>query len=438
MAEVIVQPTDNLQALATAHPAGTVFRLPSLMVGQTVVPKDDQQFLPQGDRALLRGDGAEFAIGGRLGGQTGDRVVIRGLEITGYKPLRQQAAVRGFGEAFGWLVENCDIHHNANVGIGMSQGWIVRRCFIHHQGTLGMGGNGTNLLVEDCTLTANNTEKVDPGWEGGATKFAHADGLVVRRCWFNANYGMGLWTDGNIRNITVEDCEAYDNLGPGIFIEISHQAVLRRNRLDGNGHGTTGIDACDILIATSDGIEVCENEAGGIGLKNTDRSASAGGPYRLADVLVRDNLFRPRKLMGWYDQTGKASGIRFERNRYDLTSPNARLFRTSTAVFMDFAEWQTVYPTEMLYQEEPPVIVKPEKPAGIEVWRSIFVPPVEGAERYELQRKVEGVWEAVYDYENERLNDDPTHPQLDDAERGRYRVRAVNSAGVSPWSYLLV
>jgi parallel beta-helix repeat protein len=315
------------------------------------------------------------------------------------------------------------------VGIGMSSGWTVRRCLIHHQGTLGMGGNGTGLLVEDCVLHDNNTEKVDPGWEGGATKFAHVDGLTVRRCRVFSNYGMGLWTDGNIRNIVVEDCLAYRNLGPGIFIEISHQAVVRRNQLGGNGYGTTGIDACDILIATSDGVEVYECDAGTIGLKNTDRSSSAGGPYRLADVLVRDNIFRPTKMMGWYDSVGNATGIRFERNKYDLANPNYSLFRINNQS-LNFAGWRLEYPTEMLFQEEPSVIVKPGKPTGLEAVRGVTWDAVPGADTYRVEyRTKDGLWVPIADSET---CDVPLQ------ERGRYRVRAVNSAGVSAWSYLLV
>lgn len=347
---VIITPGQSIQAAVDANPAGTTFVIRGTHHGQQVVLpyKNDLSFIGEED-AVLIGDGQEHAFTGKTGQQTGDRIRLSSMEITGYAPPRQEGVIQGFGEAWDWTLEGLDIHHNANVGIRGSQGWQVLRCHIHHQGSMGVGGG---RLYEDCEIDHNNTEPVDPSWEGGGSKWVWSDETVVRRCFIHDNYGPGLWTDGNIRNILFEHNRVWDNYGPGIFTEISRDALIHDNDVRRNGFGYTGwIDGSGILVGDSANIEVYGNTVlwnnDGIAGKHTNRGSGAYGEYTLKNLHVHDNIIGMN-----HGQTGivwnppgtpddPSWGNRFERNSYILKGKEKH-FRWGSNL-LTFPEWQTVH-----------------------------------------------------------------------------------------------
>ena len=437
MGQIIVQPGDNLQALVTANPAGTVFLIRGEHHGQSVTPKDDQQFI--GEQAVLVGDGREFAFSGVKGGNGGKRVVLRGLEIRGYTPAAQSAAVRPFGYAHDWILEDLSVHDNANWGVQVDSGWQVRRCLIYRNGTLGVGGGG-DALIEDCSIYGNNTSGADSHWEAGGTKFVYADGLTIKDCRVFENDGPGIWFDGHTDDAFIVGNWVEDNRGPGIDWEINGAALIEGNTCYGNGTDPNWADDYDlggggILIIDSAHVIIRNNvlldNAGGIGLVDDARSNRSSWPD-LEFIEVSGNRIRyAQRKHGVAIASGRpalSSSVVFQNNQYEVT-PSRVGFRVGD-VSMNLAGWTQRYPTDKLYEQpvEPP-LVRPAKPVIFGVERSILWQPVPDADFYRVQVMTDEGWLTFADTEQHEITV---------GARGRYRLRAMNGAGGSAWTTLLV
>ncbi|NIA25561.1 MAG: hypothetical protein GWP04_08310 [Gammaproteobacteria bacterium] len=322
---VEVFPGDSLQGLVDAY---TFVIKAGVHRGQQVVPKDGDVFVGESG-AVLSGEGvAEFAFGaGGVG------VTVTGLVIEKYATPTQEGVIRAGGGAADWVVSDNEIRYNGGTGIRAGSGWRVSGNYVHHNGQLGVFGAGGGIVIEGNEIAFNNTENVDSHWEAGGSKFVHTVNLVVRGNYVHDNKGPGLWTDGNNIYTLYENNRVVDNYGPGIDHEISHDAVIRNNVVEGNGFGWTGwVDGAGILVNTSLNVEVYGNTVrynnDGIAAIHTDRSASTTtyGPYALKNLWVHDNV-----IVMNAGQTGVVTTTsdpvfgaewnnRFDRNTYTLGS----------------------------------------------------------------------------------------------------------------------
>ena len=199
------------------------------------------------------------------------------------------------GGAYDWLVEDNEIRRNGGVGIAAGPGWLVIDNYVHHQGQLGVAGSGDAITYEGNEIAFNNTDNLDPGWEAGGSKFVHTTNLVLRDNYVHDNKGPGLWLDGNNIYALYEGNRIVDNYGPGIDHEISYDAVIRNNWVEGNGFGVQGwIDGAGILIGDSSNVQIYDNTVlwnnDGIAGKHTGRGSGDYGPYQLKNLWVHDNV----------------------------------------------------------------------------------------------------------------------------------------------------
>jgi parallel beta-helix repeat protein len=282
---------ESIQGAVDAYPAGTTFVIGAgVHRGQSVVPKDGDVFVGESG-AVLSGEGVtEFAFGAG-----GKGVTVRGLVIEKYATPTQAGVIRAGGGATGWVVEDCEVRYNGGTGIRAGAGWRVSGNFVHHNGQLGVFGAGGGIVVEDNEIAFNNTENVDSHWEAGGTKFVHTKNLVVRGNYVHDNKGPGLWTDGHNIYTLYENNRVMDNFGPGIDHEISHDAVIRNNVVEGNGFGWTGwVDGAGILVNTSSNVEVYGNTVrfnnDGIAGIHTSRGSDELGARELKNLWVHDNV----------------------------------------------------------------------------------------------------------------------------------------------------
>jgi hypothetical protein len=149
---------------------------------------------------------------------------------------------------------------NSGHGISVGTGSRVRNCDVHHNGQLGIGGNGNDIRIEGNRIWSNNIYGFDPGWEAGGVKIAESDGVTFRGNHVYDNKGIGLWCDGDCRNVVYEENLVENNQWNGIFHEISFKAVVRNNVLRHNHRGDRGWfwDA-EIVLAASQDVEVSGN-----------------------------------------------------------------------------------------------------------------------------------------------------------------------------------
>lgn len=461
MADLTVTPSDDLAALARSKPAGTRFLLqPGTYRQGSIQPKDDQQFVAQGE-VIFDGDGTRpFAFGGVKGGTGGKRVRLQGFTVQHYCPEDfQSAAIRPFGYAHDWTLLNLRVQDNRHRGIQVDSGWHVIGCQVLRNGCLGIGGGG-DALIEDCEIAHNNTEGHDSHNEGGGAKFVYSDELRVENCWVHHNDGPGIWFDGHSTNAQILGNTVWDNHGPGIDYEINAGALIEDNTCQGNGSDPNWADDWElsgggIVIIDCSGVTIRNNtildNQGGVGLVDDNRSGRGSWP-NLENIDIYGNLIRyAQRKSGIAIASGRPSlsgTVRFGDNRYDVDP--ARVGFRIAGSNLNFTAWQARWTGERLDTEQeeqgmsqfgaiaglsvtgvkgPAPVVKPGKPTDLIAQRSISWCVVPGATSYVVQRKIGTDWTLLHTIDGLGMGV---------PARGRYRVRAVNAAGAGPWAYLLV
>lgn len=339
---VTILPGDDIQAIVSAHPEGTLFFIRAgRHVGQSIRPKNGMSFVGE-PGAILDGDGAtRYAFDG---GNGADDVSIRGLVIERYAPPPQDGAVMAKGTQR-WLVENNEIRYNTaqvshrgcraadgcgGMGIKIGDGMVARGNSLHHNDEYGIGGNGDGVLVEGNEIAFNNFRgAVRVGFGAGGTKFVRTRELVVRGNHVHDNQGNGIWMDIENVSAVVEDNRVENNSGNGIMFEISYGAVIRNNYVAGNGFtNPRWLYGAGIFVSSSSDVEIygntVENNARGITAVVQNRGFGSMGRYEVRNLYVHDNFITMDT--GW---TGLGQNVgdnsyftdknnRFERNEYRI------------------------------------------------------------------------------------------------------------------------
>jgi parallel beta-helix repeat protein len=224
---------------------------------------------------------------------TAPNVLIRNLTVEKYASVAQKGAIHGWGS--GWIVEDCEVRLNSGAGIWIGAGGRVRGCDVHHNGQLGIGGRGSDLLVENNDIRANNTHGFDFEWEAGGLKMARSEHVVLRGNRVRDNVGPGLWCDIECRDVLYENNVVENNADAGIFHEISFRGVIRNNVVRHNGTAGKGwLWGDDILVSASQDVEVYGNSVtvspGRCGIMLVDQGRNDHGPfYKTRENRVHDN-----------------------------------------------------------------------------------------------------------------------------------------------------
>ena len=273
----------------------------------------------------------EVAFKGQVSG-----ISITGLVIEKYANPAQVGAIDTRNDPSGktngsnWVIANNEVRNTHGVGIKATNGSQVIGNYVHHNGQMGLGGGGgSGMLVADNEISYNNAAGYEWGWEGGGTKFAKSRDLVIRNNYSHHNGGPGLWTDIDNINTLYEGNRVMHNDGMGIFHEISYDAVIRNNYLEGNGSGHSDwLWGAGIVVAASRNVEVHGNEvvnnADGIAGIQQNRGSGAHGPYEVSNLNVHDNtVTMTGGHTGFVQDIGDDSYFtsrnnRFSNNRFTL------------------------------------------------------------------------------------------------------------------------
>ncbi len=345
-ARVAVFPGDSIQSAVNANPEGTTFLIKAgVHRRQEVVPKDGNVFVGEPGAVLTGEDVTEYAFRG-----TAVRVTIRNLVVEHYNSPSADYPIKCSSAGY-WTVEGNEIRYNAHIGLGAGPRWVVRNNFIHHNGQMGIFAAGEDILIEGNEIAFNNTDGHNSQWEAGGTKFVYTIRLTVRNNYVHDNAGPGLWTDINNIHTLYEGNRVIGNHGPGIFHEISYDAVIRNNLVEGNGYGWTAwVNGAGILVANSPNVEVYGNTVrynndGIAGIQGArDQADARYGPWELKGLWVHDNM-----IMMEVGETGIVRGTadpvwspewgnRYDYNTYTL-SGTARYYRWN-ADARTATEWQ--------------------------------------------------------------------------------------------------
>lgn len=347
-------------AIDTAGAYGTIGISSGTYYGFNVIPHTGQTFTGLGN-VTLNGNGTEDHA------FSGDAlyVTIRNLEITNYDNPPQHGAIQGrdLGEDWyeepyqgpgGWIVEECEVHHNAGAGIALGYNdATISRCNIHHNRQIGIVISwGYNQSAVDNEISYNNyLVDYDWGWEAGGSKFWETHNLRLARNYVHDNHGPGLWADHGNADTIYEDNDVIDNYGPGIFHEISYECIVRNNVIRGNGLAYAGVWlwGAGIQIANAGLAQIYDNtlENNGNGICFTEQ----GRGYGPLSGNVYNNYINNSGGTGAasdqpYDPPGPFS---FYGNTYDNTS--VWYWNDSER---DLEYWQQYFPNDGEQPVEPP------------------------------------------------------------------------------------
>lgn len=188
-------------------------------------------------------------------------VSIQNLIIEKYANPAQIGAIYASGP--NWILDHCEIRLNHGTGVKVGDNMKVLNSYIHHNGQLGLGSAGSaDILIEHNEIAFNNYAGYAYAWEAGGTKFALANGLIVRDNYVHDNEGPGLWSDFDDVNALYENNKTARNRVAGILYEVSSKAIIRNNTIDQDGYRPEGSNlwyGAGILIANSSDVEVYGN-----------------------------------------------------------------------------------------------------------------------------------------------------------------------------------
>ncbi|WP_378410424.1 right-handed parallel beta-helix repeat-containing protein [Rhodocytophaga aerolata] len=283
----------------------------------------------------------EISVSRRAFGGNAKGVAIRGLVVEKYAIPGHMGAIGDQYPGEGWIIENNEIRLNHGKGLSASHNAIIRGNYIHHNGQMGMTANGKNILVENNEIAYNTLKEIGYNWEheGGGTKFAYTDSLVVRNNYVHHNWGPGLWTDIKNKDALYEGNICTDNLASGIFHEISYSAIIRHNYVARNAT----VHGAQLFLSTSSDVEIHHNEVvvdqksgDGIIVRQSKREVDGVPIYGINNYVHHNTItyFATNKRSGaWADYEAdtfwKKGNNRFNYNTYFIKDAEAHCWEWS-------------------------------------------------------------------------------------------------------------
>jgi parallel beta-helix repeat protein len=276
-------------------------------------------------------------------------VTVRNLIVEKYAIPAQFGAIGDQYPGQAWTVQNNEVRFNHGIGIRVSDNSQVLDNYTHDNGQMGMGGNGKNILVQGNEIAHNiDYAGIACWWECGGFKFAFTDTLTIRGNSSHDNVGPGMWTDLDNIHTIYENNTVANNTGPGIFHEISYDAIIRGNTLKNNGAFAPDdwFWNGQIQISTSQNVEIygnfievnSMNNGNGIMLiqQNRTNDPCSFGPCKVANTYVHDNHITVTGNR-WHGATGAAQDFiaygdiyfnnnRFESNHYHVPDVNSAAY----------------------------------------------------------------------------------------------------------------
>jgi parallel beta-helix repeat protein len=223
----------SIQEVADSQPTGArIYIEAGTHYRQTVVPKGGQQFVGE-PGAVMDGVGVTgYAFTG-----SANNVTISGLEIKNYTSGTDKGAIHASGS--GWLIDDCNVHHNEWVGVSIRGGSTISNSTIVYNDSHGVfvdGGSGAT--VEDNEIAFNNIDQPPSSTtveNAAGAKFHATTNLTVRSNYVHDNRGRGLWTHQDNVGTLYDGNTINDNWWAGIFHDRSGTMVVTDNAISGNG-----------------------------------------------------------------------------------------------------------------------------------------------------------------------------------------------------------
>ncbi len=270
---------------------------------------------------------AQFAFYGTAGG-----VQIENLIVQEYASLAQTGAVGGYKDGANWIVSHVESRWNHGTGISLGPGGQILNSYSHNNGQMGVAiVDGANSSVVSNEISWNNYAGYSTTWEAGGSKFWMTTNLVVESNYVHDNNGNGLWTDCDNVGTLYEHNTVTNNAGAGILHEISYNAVINNNTVEGNNTATDStLWNSQIVLANSQNVEVYGNTVevaadggNGVGLINEQRGTGTQGVWAAANNSIHNNTITylgagGSSVLMTYSGGPSATGNHFDYDKYVL------------------------------------------------------------------------------------------------------------------------
>lgn len=268
-------------------------------------------------------------------------VTITGLIVEKYANPAQHGAIdnrynNSDAGADNWVISNNEVRLNHGVGIKVGKNARVEGNNVHHNGQLGVGAIGSGSVFDGNEIAHNGQIPFYVDWERGGTKFAETTNIQLINNYVHHNDGPGLWADLNAKDMLFANNTIIGNTKAGIYYEISYDAVIRDNYLEGNGLGfDPWLWGGGIVISSSPNVQIygntLVNNGDGIGAVEQDRSRDPArfGPLVIANLHVHHNTVTMSQGLSGVAQDHGSTAIftsrnnRWENNTYNLSSGNS-------------------------------------------------------------------------------------------------------------------
>lgn len=256
-------------------------------------------------------------------------VTVTGLVVEKYANPAQHGAIDNRlhnGDAGGdnWLISNNEVRLNHGVGIKVGKNARVEGNNIHHNGELGVGGYGNGAVFDGNEIAYNGEVAFELDWERGGAKLTDATNVQLVNNYVHHNIGPGLWCDINCKDLLFANNTIIGNTKAGVYYEISYNAVIRDNYVEGNGLGfTPWLWGGGIVISSSAHVEIygntVVNNGDGIGAVEQSRPESAAyGPHIIENLYVHDNtVTMSQGHTGIAQDTGNTAVFTSRNNRFE-------------------------------------------------------------------------------------------------------------------------
>lgn len=284
--------------------------------------------------------------------QTSDQT-IRGIGVRRYAtPTPDMGTVRVDNPAVRTVIENVVFEQNATIALSVSSlDSKITNVTARDNGRQGLHANNADRLqIKNVSVVRNNAERFNPTPFGGGIKITKSRGVSVTSSVVSNNYANGLWCDQSCYNLQVVNSDLSNNLGAGLFYEISAKATFANNVILGNLTG--------LMVQNSSGVEIWNNAISGVSRTLTfdqDPRTYAGTSYGqdprypndpaqtwlVGNATVSNNVFigsaDPTRWCGVicaFDQTSSRTG-----NQMGISSNGNVFYRASASEPKELVRW---------------------------------------------------------------------------------------------------
>jgi len=237
----------------------------------------------------------------------GNNSKILGIGVTHYathwRSETQQGAV--VMNATNVTFEGNTVVENSGTGVAVMQNpSVVRNNNVSMNGYRGMVVHqASGTVLERNTFDGNNTQHYKINGCGdfctvAAVKATEASDLKVSYNRFTNTHGAGFWCDVACLDADIVANTASDNIGAGIFYEISAGGFIAFNRIENTrGHSASDEFSAGVKVANSQNVEIIANTFSNNHRQlalfdgNRDADCPAGLTCRTTGTVVVENTF---------------------------------------------------------------------------------------------------------------------------------------------------